>query len=214
MNVSEIAKRVKRQFGDEAGAQITDEDILRWVNDGQRDLAVSNDLLQTTATTRIKNGQDQYHLPPDILTLRSVRIQGRRLESLTADQAASWTPNVNQPKGMPTHFSQWALKIDLYPVPDFDDPNDLQIYYTRHPIPLQGMDETPELPVQYHNRLVDYCLAQAHELDDNMESYQLKMREFKEGAAMINGLDQVTTDVYSSVAVSSYDMDGGDWYYA
>lgn len=51
MLVSEIATRVKRQFGDEAGAQIEDADILRWVNDAMIDIARTNNLLQISATT-------------------------------------------------------------------------------------------------------------------------------------------------------------------
>lgn len=214
MLVSEIATRVKRQFGDEVGAQITDEDIIRWINDAQRELAVSNDLLQTTATTAIKKGQDQYHLPPDILQLRSVRVAGRKLAFLSPDQAAEWTPNLNsEAKGKPTHFTQWSLKIDLYPTPDYDDANDLQLYYTRNPLLVKTTTDTPELPQQYHNRIVDYCIAQAHELDDNMESYRIKMEQFTSGAAALNGLDQIATEAYSSISVTTRDTSWEGWDY-
>lgn len=213
MNVGEIALRVKRQFGDEEGAQIRNDDIIRWINDAQRDLAVSNDLLQTTATTPIIAGQDQYFLPPDILTLRSVRVFGRKLEVLSAEQAAEWTPNTpEQQQGVVTHFSQWALKIDLYPVPVINDPAGLQVYFTRSPLPVVDVTDVPELPLQYHNRIVEYCLAQAHELDDNMESYKMKMDAFKEGANMLNGLDQVGQHSYTSISVSSRDAGVDDWY--
>jgi hypothetical protein len=215
VNVLEIAKRVKRQFGDEAGAQITDEDIIRWINDAQRDLAASNDLLQTTATTKVVRGQDHYNLPPDLLTLRSVRVSGRKLEPLSNEQAADWAPNTPQQRqGMVTHFSTWALKIDLYPIPDYNDTDDLQLYYTRSPIPVATMDDVPELPLQYHNRIVDYCIAHAHELDDNMEAYKFKMQQFQEGALSIAGFDQVVSDKYPSISVSDRDTDLGHvWYY-
>lgn len=212
MNVGEIALRVKRQFGDEAGAQITDADIMRWINDAQRDLAASNDLLQSTATAAITSGQDQYFLPPDTLTLRSVRVAGRKLSPLTAEQAADWAPNVNgEAKGKPTHFSMWSLKIDLYPTPNYTDPNDLQIYYTRNPIAVEKLTDIPELPLAYHNRIVDYCIAQAHELDDNMESYRMKMDQFTQGSKALNGLDHVMTEVYSSISVGAADLGSGDW---
>jgi hypothetical protein len=52
MLVSEIATRVRRQFGDDVGILITDADIIRWVNDAQREIAVKANLLQVRATHR------------------------------------------------------------------------------------------------------------------------------------------------------------------
>lgn len=214
MQVSDIITRVKRQFGDEAGAQITDADIIRWINDAQRDLAASNELLQTTAYTDLIAGQDNYYLPPDILTLRNIRIDGRKLESLTNDQAATWTPNTpNQATGTPTHFSQWALKFDLFPIPDRSVKKGIHLYYTRSPIPVAVGSDVPELPLQYHNRIVDYCLAQAHELDDNLDSYKLKMEMFRDGALSVQGLEQVTSDVYPTISVSRRDTGAEDFHY-
>lgn len=211
MNVTEIAQRVKRQFGDEAGAQIIDADIIRWVNDAQRDIAQANNLLQTVATTAVVRGQDQYTLPSDILTLRTVRYAGRKLSFLTQDEAAEFLGSDNTTKGEPTHYSVWATKIDLYPAPDRDDADDLQLYYTRLPIEVTTITQTPELPIQYHNRIVEYCLAQAYELDDNMESYRAKMQMFQDGMDRLkDNVDWQPQDVYPSITVSNNDASWGD----
>lgn len=199
MNVEEILKRVKRQFGDEQGLQITDEDIIRWINDGQRELAVQNDLMQTTATTPLIKDQDQYYLPPDILLLRSVRIAGRRLEPVSIEQASSVIPNLgNGAVGVPTHFTVFANKIDLHPTPNYADPNDLQLYYTRTPIPVEAHTSVPELPLQYHNRLVDYCLQKAYELDENWDAARIKGQQLAEGVSELRGKDTVQ-DYYPSI---------------
>lgn len=206
MNVSEILRRVKRQFGDEAGLQISDADIIDWINDAQRDLATSNDLLQTTATTPIIKGQDQYHLPPDILMLRSVRVAGHRLEPIDIEQAASLIPNVgNGATGVPTHFTVFASKLDLHPTPNFADPNDLQLYYTRAPIPVAKPEDVPEVPLQYHNRIVEYCLGKAYELDENWPAAQIKSQQFAEGALELRGRDGIQ-DFYPSIT----SVDGWD----
>lgn len=210
MNVGEIALRVKRQFGDEAGAQITDADIIRWANDAQREVAFSNNLLQTTATTAVVSGQDQYTLPPDMLTLRSVRYRGRQLTFMAQPEAAKLVGSDSVTTGEPTHYSVFANKIDLYPTPTTADADDLQLYYTRQPAILTTTTDTPELPLQYHNRIVEYCIAQAYELDDNPESYQQKMRQFQEGVDRLKvNADWQEQAVYPSISVSPADYGDG-----
>ena len=213
MLVSEIATRVKRQFGDEAGAQITDADIMRWINDAQREIAANNDLLQATATSNIVAGTDQYNLPTDVLTLRSVRYNGRRLALMTADEAANYVnQDTAKSSGEPTAYSLWGLKIDLYPTPAAALVGGLSVAYTKIPTQVTALGDTPELPQQYHGRIVEYCLAQAHELDDNMESYQAKMNQFQDGMDRMKGMDAPDQIVYGGISTSIADAGDGGYY--
>lgn len=208
MNVEQIIRRVKRQFGDEANVQINNTDIVDWINDAQREIAIHDDLFQTTSTTAVVNGQDQYHLPPDIMMLRSVRVAGRKLTPVSIEQAAELIPNLNSsPSGVPTHFTVFAAKIDLYPTPNFSDPNDIQLYYTRNPVVAVDPKDVPEIPLQYHNRIVEYCLQKAYELDENWEAANVKGQQFSVGVAEIKGRD-VVQDYYP--AITSID-EGADW---
>lgn len=185
MLVSEIAKRVKRQFGDEAGAQITDDDIIRWVNDAQREIAINNELLQVKATADITSGTREYSLPQDILKLHSIKYNGLTLQGLTIQEADSLVSTHDDPSVMPsgtcTNFWVWARTITLYPTPDANIASGLTLYYIRVPREVATTAEEPELPIQYHNKIVDYCIAQAYELDDNMDSYAIKMNQFQSG---------------------------------
>ena len=40
--VQDVLLSVKRQFGDESGVQVTDSDIVRWVDDAQREISMNN----------------------------------------------------------------------------------------------------------------------------------------------------------------------------
>lgn len=216
MLVSEIATRVKRQFGDEAGAQITDADIIRWCNDAQREIAASNDLLQVIATTAVVAGTDQYTLPTDILTLRNVRYAGVKLRFLTPEESTTLIGTDTTTIGTPTHYSIFANKIDLFPAPDTTSATNLQLYYTRQPVDVTVVGDTPELPLKYHNRIVEYCIAQAYELDDNYESYEKKMKVFNDGVDKLKGTAEwADQDVYPSISVGVSDFgDMGDSFYA
>lgn len=212
MLVSEIATRVKRQFGDEAGAQITDADIIRWCNDAQTDIAINNDLLQVSAYTATTAGTQKYTVPSNLLILRSVKWQGVKLQMVSMEEADALTLSTSSssPTGVPTTYWQFARQIYLWPIPSTNGTSDLVLYYTRQPDALTATSDTPELPLQYHNRLVEYCIAQAAELDDNLQQYAMKMSQFKQNVDNLK--DNATWeqhDVYPSITASLRDY-GGD----
>jgi hypothetical protein len=61
LNVTDIAVRVKRTFGDEAGVQIVDDDIIRWINEAQEEITNDNQgLLEATGVANIIQGQQDY----------------------------------------------------------------------------------------------------------------------------------------------------------
>lgn len=218
LTVAEIAIRVKRQFGDEAGAQINDADILRWVNDAMKDIAVNNDLLQVKATSDALTNISEYHIPLDMLTLRSVKFKGKLLKPLSIQEANEFISghddDENDPVGEPTHYWLWSNTITVYPTPGVDAFGQLMLYYTRNPKVLTAMTEVPEISPLYHSRLVEYCLAQAYELDDNWESYQGKMRMFQEGMDRLkDNAERVQHDFYPMITVVAADTGEGEWGY-
>jgi hypothetical protein len=202
MLVSEIATRVKRQFGDEANIQISDSDIIRWVNDAQREITVEQNLLQAKATASSVVGQVEYTIPTDTLTLRSVKFQGRKLQPMSLNEADEAIPDLddtaNYPSGTPSSFWVWANNISLYPKPD--TVQTLEIYYTRQPAAVTATSDEPEVPLSYHNRIVEYCLAQAYELDENWQAAQAKSQQFERGLDKLKDtVDWVHRDYYPSI---------------
>jgi len=59
----DVATRVKRQFGDPDGRQITNNDILLWINSAQQEIVSQNPILKETADTNVVSGQDLYTYP-------------------------------------------------------------------------------------------------------------------------------------------------------
>lgn len=213
MLVSDIATRVKRQFGDEVGAEITDVDIIRWVNDAQKEIAIKNDLLQIKATLTTVVGTAEYSLPTGILTLRSVKYQGRGLNAMTLKEADDFIYDTDaaDSSGIPSAYWVYAGKLVLYPTPQTASTTDISIYYSRVPVEVTLVGDTPELPIQYHTRIVEYCIAQAHELDDNSNAYDAKMGQFTAGVnALKDNLTWTQRDQYPSITVSL--DDAGEWY--
>ncbi len=181
--MSDVLIRVQRQFGDEAGAQVEDEDIFRWINDAQKDIARSAGLLQVTANTTVASGVGDYPLPASILTLRSVRYDGVVLNSLSINQAETLISNYDQGSagtGTPANYWVWGGRIYLHPIPD-NSTKVLKMFYVREPAEVTGPSAALELPVQFHPRIVEYCLAQAYELDNDRTGHATKMGQFRQG---------------------------------
>lgn len=179
MLVSDVATRVKRQFGDEAGAQITDADIIRWCNDAQIEIATQNKLLQTVASSNTVVGTQSYATPATMLALRGVRYDKLRLTPLSMDDIDNVIQDSTQDSGTPQYY--WMIGEDVYLWPKPDSVKSLTIYYTAKPTTLTATGDTISLPPQFDNRIVEYCIAQAAELDDDLDHYQLKMAQFQQG---------------------------------
>ena len=213
MNVNEIIVRVTRVFGDDAKVQITDDDIIRWINDAQRDIAANNNLFRVTANTIVPSGEYTFVLPPNLFTLHNIKADGITLRMLSQQEADSYIVNNDDSsqaaQGTPTHFWQWGNTIHLYPLPSRDCT--VTVYYTRAPQEVNAITDTPEVPLIYHNRLVEYCMTQAYELDDNMYGYQVKKAEFENNTQKTKD-NQEWTDREFYPMITSSPADISDYY--
>lgn len=225
MKVGSVIQRVRSIAGDTAVLQFTDSDIIDWLNDGVRECALQNSLLQKNATSSTAVGVSQYDLPTDIMKLHSVTVDGEKLLSQTLQewQETSAQQGAGTTSGQSLSYYVWATKITLFPTPDAV--KSLVVSYTYLPSDLtyngaNGVgDNTTKnqdlpLPVEYQARLVDYCLAQVAQQDGDSNLYQLKMQEFQTGVSSLKEKPEAREDVYPSISVSSRDSGFDDcWYY-
>lgn len=202
MLVSDVATRVKRQFGDEQGAQITDADILRWVNDAQTEIATQNKLLQTVSTSSSVVGTQSYTTPTDMLALRGVRYDKLRLSVVSMDDIDAIVEDSTYDSGTPEYY--WMIGESIYLWPKPDAVKTITIYYTQKPATLVNQSDPISLPPQFDNRIIEYCIAQAAELDDDLEHYQLKMAQFQQGIDASKGNIEMneSDDEYPSISYS------------
>ena len=76
-------------------------------------------------------------------------------------------------------------------------------YSVSHHLAL--LSRQPDVPVEYHPRIVEYCIAQAAELDDDPGTYQTKMSEFRGNLTKLqqNGEQPEGDGVYPSITYVS-----------
>lgn len=207
MKLSSVISRVRSSAGDTDALQFTDAQLLEWINDGIRECAVQNNLLQKRASSSTAVGNSEYPLPTDILKLYSIKYNGSKLQGLTLDEFDERYSNVDGgSSSSPTVFYVWGGVLNLYPTPSSQ--GTLVVEYIYSPTDLGSEDYEKELPlpVGYHSRIVDFCLAQVAQQDDDINRYTAKMQEFTTGVSQLKDQPEYTEDVYPSINVSARDM--------
>lgn len=207
MKLGEIITRVQRQFGDDVQAQITKEDIVRWVNDACLEIVTQNDTAEGyLGNTPVKAGVPEYKLPPDLIRIRSVRVNGMKLAPSTYEQLCDIDPDIGTTTGIPHSYWVYGNALLLYPTPS-DALGNVDILYVKSPdiLTIDMMERVPDVPLQYHPRIVEYCIAQAAELDDNIAQYQIKMGQFKQSISELrqNGEQPESASIYPSITYVS-----------
>lgn len=216
MNLGQLKTRVKRQFGDESAVQIQDDDIVSWANQACIDVVrASDDLLQAVQTTDLIEGQTVYTPPTDMLSLRNVTLKTAVDQSYFTLKAYNiqdfneyvdgWDGNYYAP-GNPYIFMFYNGAINIFPKPNSSQESGIKIYYNRYPGTLAvDSDEIP-LPLVYHNAILEFCLQQAYELDENWEGSGNKSAQFTSSINSIRELQEwQTQDEYPTIKVRAED---------
>lgn len=186
--VNDVYGAVKRIFGDEAGVQLTNDDIVRWVNEAQVDIASQNQVLQTTATLSVTAGTSTYSLTsvsPKIDEVASILLDGRRVGNIPISQAEE-SISVADPEGTETGAPQfwysWGGDVIFWPKPIRN--YTMTLRYTAQPtdVTTTGTDVLA-LPNECFTDIVNFVLMKAYEMDENPEMMAVKQAEYSSSVA-------------------------------
>lgn len=179
---AQVKRAVKRLFGDEAGVQLEDADILQWANDAQQAINTKNKIFKAKSTSQSVSGQSNYSFPTELIQqVESLTFDGSPLRAVEMAEAQAriqtGDPHGEQ-SGTPVCWYEWAGDFVLYPSPDTE--KEIALYYTRYPTPLSGSDEQPlDVPDKYYQAVVDYILWKCYEMDEDWNGAQMKEGHFR-----------------------------------
>jgi hypothetical protein len=208
----DVSIRIKGQFGDTSGAQVADAAILRWINDGQREIVNHNFLLRGTKYADVVKGQTDYVFPEDrVLAIEALYVNGYPINGVSVQQARDFVlkndPDLVRSDDSASVWYERAGVITIYPVPAANIPNGLKIEYLKTPVTLATLNDTLGIPDRYFNELVNYVLAQAMEMDENFSAASVKMNQFRDGLNRLSYKDNMNqTDVYYTVTPDAEDF--------
>lgn len=189
MIVEDIIIRVRRIFGDEAAVQVSNDDIIRWINDGQIEIVRNNDgALQRSSQINLTAGQFEYGVPDDLLILRSLRYKSSDMSSFMHlryrnmqqfDEILDGWDGTAHPASAPEYFTIYEGMIILFPTPNADSAGGLKVLYNRKPTDVVNPTDEIDLPLLYHPVILKYCLWQASLLDEDHEPAMMYQNNFK-----------------------------------
>jgi hypothetical protein len=186
--VNDVYNQVKRVFGDESGVQLTNDDIARWINEAQVDIASQNQVLQAVATMNLVAGQPTYSLSsvtPPIDSIASILLDGRRVGYIPVSQAEesiSLSDPADLEIGAPQFWYEWAGEITFWPKPG--KTYVMTIRYTAKPtnVTTTGTDVL-SVPDECFTDVCNYVLMRAYEMDENAEMMAVKQAEYSSSVA-------------------------------
>lgn len=185
LTVSDIFTRVQRLFGDEAGVQVVEGDVIRWINDAQRECVMQHEgLLMKEDFEDTVAGTAEYSTPTDCFVLNHVSYKDsssgsyyplRYLPLQAMNQyAGGWDGN-DYSSGYPQVFTKDTNdKIILFPRPDKAITSGIKFTYSRYPIDLTDNADAIDLPHYYHSYVEHFCMMKAYEMDEDWESADKK----------------------------------------
>lgn len=201
----DVIQRVKTQFGDNSGAQLTDDVIYRWINDGQQEIVNNNPILKATKITDVVAGQAEYTFPSDkVQYIEAIYVESRPIKNLSPqgfrDFILADDPTREAKSKYPDVWYERAGIITFYPTPDTSFTNGLKLEYVKQPTAIVNSSSVLSVPDRYMNNLVNYCLTQALEYDENYAAAQVKMSQFRDGLDRLSYKENISqNDQYSSV---------------
>jgi hypothetical protein len=193
LSVADILTRVQRQFGDEAGVQVTQADVIRWINDAQREIVMQHEgLYETTATASTVAGTAEVALPADNISLQEVLYMGAgdssyfNLRYVTADEHASMYFDLGS--GDPVYYIRSSNGyVTLLPTPDSSLTDSIKFVYNRYSQDVAAVGDALDVPEYYHQVILEYCLMKAYEMDENWEAADRKSQYVQSTIDFNNG---------------------------
>lgn len=167
--MSDVLTYVKRQFGDESGTQLTDSDIIRWINDAQIEIVTQIQPIKAEATTDIVADQAKYDMAGlNIYRIESIHYRGRKLPNKSWSDAESHiTTNGNfTDSGEPSFWYMWGDRVTLWPIPPSGQANGMTVYYSASPTPVTVSADTLSLSDKHYQAICAYVMAEAFEMDE------------------------------------------------
>ena len=187
----EIIDSVFRQFGDESGAQITQSDVIRWINEAQRDVVVNNrEVNQAIAEFSTVTGSNIYdiaNLIPDILRIHSIAFRDKLLEMLTFEEAQTKMME-STATGDPQYWFKYAGQLNIWPSPKMDEDAAIKVYYNRSPVAVTQGTDILSVPENYYEAVNAFCLGKAYELDGDAQMLGIKKEDYNRNLT-VNSMD-------------------------
>lgn len=205
MDVETALRKVKRQFGDEYDVTIVDEDIYYWIHEAELDIirqTASNDTVLNIPVSAFPA------ILPTKVSVKRVSINNKALTYTTRNQldlaSAALTSD-----GTPTWWYFESHTIFLFPVGSPSDAFTVDVVYCRVPDEITEATVTKvfTVPEVYHEDVVKFCIARAHNKNMNWKAAESEMELYDRNVSTRrNEAQAIEAPLYKGVDPMDYDF--------
>lgn len=212
MTTAEMVTLVRDQVGEDSttATQVTDAQILKFLNKKMVELCDDAELVPSTFTTSTVASQQLYNVPTEYVSIKGIQIYrtsgDNQKEWLTRCEIDDLDPAMGT--GSPLQWANWGANLSgdnspifaLDPIPSTSGSSDLIVHCFQLPKTMVSGGQGPEVRLRWQYACVDGATADIYlrlaagdgTLLALADRYEAKWRESKAAA-----LDRVATDVFS-----------------
>lgn len=210
----DVATYVKRQFGDESGVQITDEDIIQWINIAQLELAQENEFSKKIGTTSLNEGQSEYNFPDyEILYTQTIYVGSKVIKFLTFQEFQEYIQKKDgyetQGADTPSVWTEWGGTFTFWPTPKETKEDAVKVYFIAKPADVITLEDSLGIPDRLFSVLLMKVMVHAYQLDEQFDAANLQdQRVSNELGKMAYMPDRSSINEYHSMTILEPDEYG------
>lgn len=167
MTTAELITAVRDQFGEDStsATQISDTQILGFLNRRQKELCADTNSLVSGWTASTVKDQQTYTVPPEYTSVEAIRLYQTTGQSIQwwLDKVEMRGVDPRLASGAPERFSVWALNVSgdntpafwLDPIPSTSGSSDLVCFGRQLPKTMVSGGQAPEVRERWQIAIVD-----------------------------------------------------------
>lgn len=211
--VRDASTYVKRQFGDESDVQITDEDIIRWINISQMELAHDNEFSKKIAVRNVEKGVLEYTFPGlEILYTQTIYVGAKALKFLGFQEYQEYIQKQDgyeKRTGTPEVWTEWGGVFTLWPTPSETIEDGMKVYFITKPADVTDPSSILNIPDRLYTVLLKMLMSHAYQLDENFDAANLQdQRVSNELGKMAYMPEKTSINEYASMTILEPDEYG------
>jgi len=171
VNVETAVMRIKRQVGDEYDVVFNDDDVYGWIYEAE------SDIIRNTGCNDTKLTVSSTSFPADVpasVNIKRISINSKALQYISAAEIDLLGLSIAATGG-PAYWYKEKTEIRLWPVAT--TAVDVEIHYNKVPEIMTDIpsSNTFTVPAVYHDDVIKYCIARAHNKNNNLQAEGAQM---------------------------------------
>lgn len=176
LTVSDIQQRARERYNAEGDDFFSDQMLRGLIFSAQEELAKEGWVVEKTLTSDSISGTRTLTYPDNTLAIKEIKYDYEKL--LKVPLRRDPKTDSTDPTGTPSSYALWEDTIILYPTPDTSG-DTIQVRTYAYPNDITENTTAIDVPQEYRDDLIDYCVAHMAIKDQNVSLYNVYIAQWR-----------------------------------